>query len=108
MWNSFREELIHIKTAGLAGAAIGAAGGLAAGQAVDPRYRWHAAAAGALGGGMGRHLLKPKVLGGMAALGGGAYVTKKLMDQTGQDLRVTDAYARQFQYPGPIDTGRWL
>lgn len=108
MWDSFREELISIKTAGLSGALIGGAAGLAGGQAVDPRYRWHAAAAGALGGGLGKHLLNPKVLGGVAALGGGAYVTKKLMDRTGHDLRVADAYARQFQNPGRINTGRWL
>jgi hypothetical protein len=113
MWDSFKDELIHIKTAGLSSALLGGAAGLAGGQAVDPRYRWHAAAAGALAGsGLGRAggklVYRPKVPLALGSLGVGGVVAKKLMDRTGHDLRVADAYARQFQNPGPISTGRWL
>lgn len=113
MWDSFKEELIAIKTASLSGALIGGAAGLAGGQVVDPRYKWHAAGAGLLAGaGLGRAggklTYRPKVPLALGAVGAGGLVASKLMDQTGRDLRVADAYARQFQNPGPINTGRWL
>jgi hypothetical protein len=113
MWDSFKEEMVAIKTASLSGAVLGGAAGLAGGQAVDPRYKWHAAAAGALAGsGLGRSagrvVYRPKVPVALGSIGAGGVVASKLMDQTGHDLRVADAYARQFQRPGRINTGRWL